>query len=232
MSSNVSPHREHVTGLAPGERVAPSARGLSIGRVPVEHRVTGLDKRSFPYAFFVLAVFVVCTVVLPRIDDALEWDDPIRAGEQLALTESGVVFEPATGWNVEEGFRLDLDTTVPPAGRAVVVDDGVRLSVVPGEFDGTPAELLAQIEKVDSSTTDPTFRIDGDPTTFTTPHGDVGVIQTYTSENGDGVIAALVIDGTGVEVTATGPTDHMRSASGEIGDMIGSIRATDEGDAR
>ena len=107
-------------------------------RVPVEQRAAGLDRRSFPYALFVIAVFVVCTVVVPRIDDALEWDDPVRAGEQLALTEGGVVFEPATGWNVEEGFRLDLDTTVPPAGRAVVVDDGVRLTVVPGQFDGTP----------------------------------------------------------------------------------------------
>lgn len=65
----------------------------------------GLDRRSFPYALFTVGVFLVATVLVPRVDDAIDWDDPVEAGEQLALAE-GIVFTPPTGWNVESGFRV------------------------------------------------------------------------------------------------------------------------------
>ena len=74
-------------------------------RVPVEHRLLGMDRRSFPYALFVVAVFLVATVLVPRVNDAIGWDDPVRAGEQLALTDT-IAFTPTTGWNVESGYRL------------------------------------------------------------------------------------------------------------------------------
>ena len=41
----------------------------------------------------------------PRVNAAIDWDDPVEAGDQLALTED-IVFTPTTGWNVESGFRL------------------------------------------------------------------------------------------------------------------------------
>lgn len=62
-------------------------------RVPAEHRVLGLDIRSLPPALFVMAVFVVLTIVVPRIDSSLAWDDPTEAGEQLALTDT-IEFTP------------------------------------------------------------------------------------------------------------------------------------------
>lgn len=193
-------------------------------RVPVEHRVLGLDKRSFPFACTVLAVFVVSAVVLPRINDAVEWDDPVRAGEQLALTES-ISFSPTVGWEVEEGFRLALDGSADDSGAAALTGEGVVMNVVPGDFDGTPAELIEQVDKVTSSTGDPTFRVDGTPDTVTTTDGEVGVIQPYSSARGDGVIAAFVIDGTGVELTAYGPPAQMAAAADDITAMITSIRA-------
>jgi hypothetical protein len=195
-------------------------------RVPVEHRVLGLDRRSFPYAGFVLAVFLVATVVVPRVNDAIAWDDPVRAGEQLALTDT-IAFTPVTGWNVERGFRVGKGGSAKTSGPATVVGDGVTFDVVPDGFDGTPAELLGQIAKVTSATGDPTFRVDGDPATITTAAGDVGVIQTYSSVNGDGLVAAFVIDGTGLEITAYGPPTQLRAAAEYIDDMIASIRATD-----
>ena len=196
-------------------------------RVPVEHRLLGLDKRSFPYAFFVLGVFLLATVVIPRINDAIDWDDPVQAGDQLALSDT-VVFTPTTGWDVESGYRVGEGGSAVTSGRAVLAGDGVMFQVEPGDFDGTPAELLDQIEKVTSATDDPTFQADGDPATITTPAGDVGVIQTYSSVNGDGVVAAFVIDGTGVEVTAYGPPAQMTAAASDIDDMIASIRSTKE----
>ena len=52
------------------------------------------------------------------------------------------------------------------------------------------------------------------------------MIQTYSSVNGDGLIAAFVIDGTGLKITAYGPPAQMRAAAEDIDDMIASIRAT------
>src|SRR6478735_9091978 len=96
---------------------SPVATPESKARVPVEHRFLGLDKRSFPYAFFVIAVFLVATVVIPRINDAIDWDDPVRAGEQLALTDT-ISFAPTTGWNVESGYRVGQGGSAVDSGAA------------------------------------------------------------------------------------------------------------------
>jgi hypothetical protein len=191
-------------------------------RIPVERRVLGLDRRSFPHAFTVVAVFLVSTVVLPRIDDAVDWDDPVRAGERLALTDT-IVFTPTPGWEVEEGFRLPAGGSPDDSGRATVAGDGVVFSVVPDDFEGTPAELIEQIEKVTSSTEDPSFQVSDEPDTVTTASGEVGVVQSYSSIRGDGVIAAFVLDGTGVEITAYGPPAQLRAAATDITDMITSV---------
>ena len=150
----------------------------------------------------------------------------MRAGEQLALADD-VVFTPATGWNVESGFRVGDDGPTAETGSAMLVGDGVVFIIEADSFDGTPAELLDQVEKVTSSTVDPTFRVDGDPATVTTPTGEVGVIQTYSSLNGDGLVAAFVIDGTGLKITAYGPPAQMNAASDDVDDMIASIQQLD-----
>lgn len=193
--------------------------------VPVEHRVLGLDRRSFPLAFAVIAVFLFLTVVVPRVDDAIDWDDPVRAGDRLALTDT-IAVTPPTGWEVEQGFRVGEGGSAVDSGQASLSGDGVVVTVVPDDFDGTPAELLGQIEKVTSSTQDPSFRVSEEPGTVTTTSGEVGVVQPYRSARGDGVIAAFVLDGTGVEVTAYGPPAQMRAAATEITDLIASIDST------
>lgn len=195
-------------------------------RVPVEHRFLGMDRRSFPYAFFVIAVFLVLTVAIPRISDAVGWDDPVVAGEQLSLTDT-IAFTPTTGWNVESGYRVGEGGSVIKSGTAVVVGDGVVFQIVPGDFEGTPAQLLGQIAKVTSSTDDPSFHVDGDAATVTTSAGDVGVIQSYSSVRGDGLAAAFVIGATGLEIRAYGPPAQMTAAAQDIHDMIASIRTTE-----
>lgn len=198
----------------------------SLVAVPVEHRLLGLDRRTFPFGVFVVAVFLLFAVVVPRVDAAITWDDPVAAGDELALS-STVVVAPPTGWNIEAGYRTDGSGPASQSGEATVTGAGVVADLVPDSFDGTPAQLLAQIEKVTTATDDPTFRVDGAPTTTTTDSGEVGVLQPYSSVRGDGVIAAFVIDGTGVEVTAYGPPAQLRAAAPQIDGMIASIRATD-----
>ena len=199
-------------------------------RVPAEHRLLGLDKRSFPYALSVVVVFLLLTVVVPRINTAIAWDDPVRAGDRLALTD-GIVFTPTVGWDVESGYRIGDDGSVDQSGKAKVVNDGVTFSIEPGSFDGTPAELLDQIEKITSATDDPSFKVSGDPSTVTTPSGETGVIQSYSSVHDDGVVAAFVIGGTGLEVLAYGPPAQLAASQDEVLDMIGSITTLDRGSA-
>ncbi|MCR1785272.1 hypothetical protein KVF89_22220 [Nocardioides carbamazepini] len=195
-------------------------------RVPVEHRFLGLDRRGFPYAFSVLAIFLVATVVVPRIDKAINWDDPVAAGDQLALSER-IVFTPATGWNVQSGFRAPHGEPAGRSGGAALTGGGVVLTVAPDSFDGTPTELLAQIQKVTSATDDPSFRVDGKASTVSTMSGEVGVLQSYSSVRGDGLIAAFVIDGTGIKVTAYGPPVQLKAAAERVHAMITSIHAVD-----
>ena len=204
-----------------------STRVLPDGeRVPAEHRLLGLDRRSFPPALFVVAVFLVLTVAVPRVDRAVDWDDPVLAGEQLALTDT-VVLTPIVGWDVETGFRVGRGASARTSGEVVVAGEGVTFQVVPDDFDGTPVELLEQVEKVTTRTVDPTFRVDGARSTLTTTAGDSGVVQPYSSVTGDGLVAALVIDGTGFKITAYGPPTQMTAAADDIKDMIASIRAVD-----
>lgn len=194
-------------------------------RVPVEHRFLGLDKRSFPIAFFVIAVFLLATVAIPFVDKAIDWDDPVRAGEELALAET-ISFTPSTGWEVEEGFRAPATGSAEKSGPAIVTNGAVTLEVTPGTFTGAPAALLKQIQKVTSSTDDPSFRIDNDASNVTTTTGEAGVVQTYSSLRGDGLIAAFVIDDTGIKITAYGSPAQMNSAADDVHAMITSVRST------
>lgn len=88
-----------------------------------------------------------------------------------------------------------------------------------------PAELLAQVEKITSSTRDPSFTAEGEPTTVTTASGQTGVMQSYSSVDGDGLVAAFVIDGTGVEIVAYGPSTQLTAARASVEEMIASITA-------
>ncbi|OZC45896.1 hypothetical protein CH267_28625 [Rhodococcus sp. 06-621-2] len=198
--------------------------GLHRQRVPAEHRVLGLDRRTLAPALLVIAVFLVLTVAVPRVDAAIGWNDPVRAGQQLALTDT-IAFTPRTGWEVETGFRVgEKDRR---SGDATVSGDGVTFQVTADSFDGTPDDLVDQVEKVTSRTTDPSFRVDGDRATLTTAAGQTGVVQAYSSVRGDGLVAAFVVDGTGLKVTAYGPPTQMTAAATDIKDMISSIQTVD-----
>ncbi|WP_328814159.1 hypothetical protein [Rhodococcus sp. NBC_00297] len=199
-------------------------------RVPAEHRVLGLDRRTIPAALIVVVVFVILTVVLPRVDTAIDWDDPVRPGDRFALADT-IEITPTAGWNVESGYRVDDRDPNQKVGEVTVVGDGVTVDISPGPFDGTPAELLDQTDKVTTLANDPTFRVDGDRTTITTATGQTGILQPYASVLSDGLAAAFVIDGTGLKVRVYGPPAQMTASADTIDDMLTSIRRIDEDNA-
>jgi hypothetical protein len=197
-------------------------------RVPAEHRVLGLDRRSFGPALFVIAVFVLAALVIPGINSASGYDDPVVAGQRMALAEN-VVFTPAVGWEVEEGHRVGADGTINGVGEVELTGDGVTFVITPGTFTGSPSALLKQVTTVRNSTSDPSFQAAGSAVTVTTDSGETGVAQAYRSINGDGVLAAFVIGGTGLKITAYGQTSQMVAASAVLTAMVASITSVNSG---
>ena len=76
-----------------------SAGGESLtvtGRVPVEHRFFGLDRRSLLPGLVVIGLFVLWTVVIPAVNDALSYSQQTEAGDVFAL-ERGLTMDAQPG---------------------------------------------------------------------------------------------------------------------------------------
>jgi hypothetical protein len=198
--------------------------------VPVERRWLGIDKRTIPPAvvsFLLIAVFVV---VLPSIDRALDYDRQIKAGDIVDLGD-GMTFVPATGWNFPDGLLTSQDST-SGAERVInlnakLENAGVTFAVTTGPFTGTPDQLLDQIhsinkvyKSIDNS------KYTSDRVTATTSREDTGVAQGFVGVNVEGILAAFVINGIGVEIVVSGPPGSLDQYSDEIGDMIDSLNYT------
>jgi hypothetical protein len=195
------------------------------GRVPVEHRFFGLDRRSLPYGLVVIALLVLWTIVLPAVNGVLDYSQETQAGDVFALAD-GVTMDAQAGWGVDSGL-LTTDKTASgiPGIEVVLVKSGVSFSVTPGPFSGSARELLGRIEKVDSAESgDGAYHVSGEVQTFQTNDGHPGVAQAYTTVGGAGIVAALVYRGTGLKITFTGPTGTFEDQTDEVGNMIASIR--------
>ncbi|WP_125100471.1 hypothetical protein [Leucobacter chromiireducens] len=197
-------------------------------RPPVDRRLLWFDRASLPLALVVVAVFVVLTVVVPRIDRSIPWSDPIVAGDQLALSDT-IVVTPVPGWNLEAGYRVAGDSR-EPNGAARLVSSGVTIDLTADTFSGTPAELLAQVELVTERTQDPSFRAHGGVAPTATSAGVAGVRQAFAGLAGDGQIFAFVLGDSGVTATVTGPSAQVRALSGAIEHTVASISEVQGGE--
>ncbi|GAF44200.1 hypothetical protein [Rhodococcus wratislaviensis] len=192
--------------------------------VPVDRRWFGLDRATIAPALVVLAVASVMALILPAIDRAVPYEDTVAAGDVLEVN-GDVTFSPATGWGITSGVRAgDRPVSGDYPDTATVVDGDVVFTVHTGEFDGDAEALLAQI----ADTTDALhgaqgFHVTGSPETIVTDTGDRGVIAGFSGTHSDGVIAAFVLDGRGVEVVATGPAEVSGDTTVTIARMITSI---------
>ncbi|WP_198664040.1 hypothetical protein [Jiangella endophytica] len=196
-------------------------------RVPAEHRLLGLDRRTFPFALVALAVWAFWVVLIPWIDDQVAWDDRIEAGDVMLVTPD-VTFTPAVGWDVTSGIRVGDDSVTgdqsPP--DVVLTDGSVTLVVRAGPWDGTPRELLRQITAITTTTEGgDAFHVTGPAGTIRTDQGVTGATEGFTSPRVTGLLAAFVFGGDGVEVQVAGPLDQVSQRSDEITGMIESLSA-------
>ncbi|WP_410870298.1 hypothetical protein [Nocardia sp. A7] len=193
--------------------------------VPVDRRWWGMDRRTLLPALVVLALAFLQGVVLPRIDDAIPVEDVTAVGEVIAV-DGGFTFTAAGGWSLVDGERVgDEPTGQGYPADAVLTRGGAQFTVRTGIFAGDAAALLDQIEstqrKLGSALT-----ATGDPVAVTTRSGESGVMTRYATPGVDGVLAAFVVDETGVEVIALGPEQAGQDILTDVGAMIATLAHT------
>ncbi|MFC8043309.1 hypothetical protein [Nocardia sp. NPDC057353] len=192
--------------------------------VPVDRRWFGMDRRTLLPALVVLALAFLQGVLLPRLDAALADDDVTAAGDVIALN-GGITFPAEPGWALVDGERIGDE----PSGQgyptvAVLARGGTRFTVQTGAFGGDANALLDQIERTDAALSGGRgLTASGDPTPITTESGATGVVTRFAAAQLDGVLAAFVFDGTGVEIVAVGPAQPGADILTEVGAMIAGL---------
>jgi len=199
--------------------------------VPVEQRWLGLDKRTIAPGLIAILLVIVFTVVVPAIDDSMEYDRQIEAGDVIDLG-AGLTIVPPVGWGFPSG-SLTSDDTIGGAEQvshleASLENSGLTVSITTGEFNGTPDQLLEQMVALNESYTNiDNSRALTESTTLTTASGLSGVIQAFAGVNIDGLLAAFMVDGIGIEIVVQGPRNSLLVNAETIAMMFDSLTYSD-----
>ncbi|MGA9873005.1 MAG: hypothetical protein WBQ44_17925 [Rhodococcus sp. (in: high G+C Gram-positive bacteria)] len=196
--------------------------------IPADQRKFGLDRRTIVPGLAVLILAVVISFAPSLVDDGIDYDDPVRSGDVMAL-DKGVAFTPAVGWNITDGVREGE----PLAGgsypsSAGLSEAGVTFGLQVADFSGTPDELLDQIRDTQDAYGIESPVVENETVAVTTSDGHRGVMASYDGPNIDGVIAAFVGDEVGVEVVVVSPTTHDKQSALDVAQMIESITIAEE----
>jgi hypothetical protein len=202
--------------------------------VPVEHRVLGIDRRTIAPSLAVLVFVIVLAIVLPAVDDAVGYDDPVVAGDVMDLAGGTLTFVPAEGWNRIDGSLVGEGPVESVGSVSTVVLKDASVTISTGEFDGTPDELLDQINELNEGLEDPRgLGAAGPREAITSASGLTGVAETFTGLDERGVAAAFVtdVDGTpvGVEIVVRGSAGSIGDHLEEIATMLDSVTLQDAG---
>ncbi|WP_328453434.1 MULTISPECIES: hypothetical protein [unclassified Amycolatopsis] len=197
------------------------------GWVPVEHRLLGLDRRTFTPALIALAIALVLAYGLPALNAAIPWHNEIRAGELLDLGD-GATAVPPVGWQLQNGTLTGTAVANPATLQVVLATGGATIELRGAPYDGTAAAFLDQVRLSEG---DDAPAIDSARGTVTTTAGLTGVAQSTTSPSGDGLDVAFKVAGRGQAAdTAPALLFRVRTAPGqferyrdEIGGVLRSI---------
>ena len=201
------------------------------GWVPADQRWFGLDRRTIAPTLTVFAVALVMSVVLPLIDDTIPYRDVVRAGDVIEL-RGDVTFVPDAGWGITSGVRAGHG---PASGgypdRATVVNEDTTFTVRTATFHGDANALLDQIEETaDALNRGRGIHVVGEHTTIVTDQGKQGATARITGPRRNGIIAAFVFDGRGVEAQATEGSEVGQEPAAAVLRMIHSISSGQRGE--
>lgn len=209
----------------------PAAPSRPADWVPVEHRILGIDRRTIAPALGVLVFVAVMAVALPALDRSVDYDDPMAAGDVMDLVGGTLTFVPAEGWNRVDGSLVGEGGPEAVGSVSTVAFGDLSVTITTGEFDGTPDELLDQINDLNDALKDPRgLGAAGPRQEVTSASGLTGVAETFTGLEEKGVTAAFVVDvdGTsvGVQVVVKGSVESMGDHLEEVTTMLDSISLT------
>ncbi|WP_410623461.1 hypothetical protein [Amycolatopsis sp. cmx-8-4] len=163
------------------------------GWVPVEHRLFGLDRRTFTPALIALAITLVLAYGLPALNAAIPWHNEIRAGELLDLGD-GATAVPPVGWQLQSGTLTGTAVANPTTLQVVLTTGGATIDLRGAPYRGTAEAFLDQVRRSEGNDAP---AIDGTRGTVTTTAGLTGVAQSTTSPSGDGLDVAFKVAGRG-----------------------------------
>jgi len=162
-----------------------SAQEHPLGWVPVEHRLLGLDRRTFRPGLVVLVVALALIYGLPALNAAIPWHNEIRAGDVLDLG-GGATAVPPVGWQLESGTLTGAAAPAPTNLQALLATGGATIELRGTSYDGTADAFLDQVRRLES-----TPGAGGSRGSLTTDAGLVGVVRTSTWPSGDELDAAF-----------------------------------------
>jgi hypothetical protein len=174
--------------------------------VPVEERLLGLDKRTLWPGLVVLAVWVVFVHVVPAINDAIDFDNPVESGDVVDLGNEELTFVPSVGWNLEDGVLLDEQGISPVAlgsGAALVSEETISFAVQTAPWDGDADELLDQVLDIEDALDSVIAEDVADPIDIVNVDGVPGVLAPFRGTEKNGFVATYVFDAVGEDADIT-----------------------------
>jgi hypothetical protein len=196
-------------------------------RVPADQRILGIDKRTIWPGLVLLIVWFVWSQAMPWINDQVEVDNPIVAGDVINLGNGEVTFVPAVGWDLVAGALLvegDVTTTIPTT--ATLVSETVSYSAKSGSWDGTAEELVDQMIDVNEAVDELTVKDEQGRSPITNVDGVQGELAYLVGVDQAVLIATFVFEpeggGTkiGVEIEVRGDPGQLDELAEEYAPMI------------
>jgi hypothetical protein len=195
--------------------------------VPADQRVFGIDRRTVWPGTVLLVVFLAWSQLMPWIDDQINLDNPIVAGDVINLGNGEVTFIPAVGWDLLSGTLLvEGDTTPGIPASATLLSDTVSYSAKSGNFDGTPEGLLDRMIDVNESLDELGTKDEQDRISITNEDGVPGQLAYLVGVDQAALIATFVFEpeggGTkiGVEIEVRGEPAQLEELAEEYAPMI------------
>lgn len=180
------------------------------GPPPIEHRMMGLDRRLIWPTLGVLVVVLFWSTIMPAVDQSV---DNLEIAPGTIYDMGVATFTPVPGWVLAEP-----PSPVGQTRTATIVKESITLNLKGDYWTGSAAELLEQVVRLQGS-----FVVEGRTIQIRTAQGVLGVMKKFNGPNFIGLIASLVDDGGGIEVTVKGPADAAEQLGRPVAEMIQSI---------
>jgi len=202
-------------------------------------RSLAIDRQTVKPALLVLALALLMSVVLPSIDSATPYRDPLHGGD-IAQLADGITLVPTAGWDLATGALVGhTRSVVGSTATTELVDGAVNFDVQVAPFAGKPAALLGRVNKIGAEL----HHARGSASAsrqypVTTDQGVVGVGEDFVGVGRQGSVVAFVFGSAGrptrgsagqatregVAIVVSGPNGSISRRPGDIVSMIRSIR--------